>query len=72
MHKCNRQRPGSSSFNIALGVDIWLNANTQAANFGIQNGAMLSRAQIRFFKHNDMADLEEVLKEKAAKDRRSK
>lgn len=44
----------------------------QAANFGIQNGAMLSRAQVRYFKHNDVDDLERVLQEQAAKDRRSK
>ena len=44
----------------------------QAACFAIQNGATLSRAQVKTFKHNDMNDLERILKEQAAKDRRSK
>ena len=34
----------------------------QAADYPIQNGCMLSRAKIAKFKHNDMADLEQVLK----------
>jgi len=32
----------------------------------------LSRSQIRFFKHNDMADLERVLREIAEEDRRKR
>ena len=44
----------------------------QAACYGIQNGATLSRAQVKFFKHNDMEDLERLLQEQAAKDKRSK
>jgi len=52
---------GSASFGIL-----------QAACFAIQNGAVLSRAQVRYFKHNDVADLERILEEQAAKDKRSK
>ncbi|KAL3155107.1 hypothetical protein ABBQ38_011167 [Trebouxia sp. C0009 RCD-2024] len=44
----------------------------EAACYAIQNGATLSRAQVRFFKHNDMADLERLLQEQADKDKRSK
>ena len=44
----------------------------QAACYAIQNGATLSRAQVKFFKHNDMEDLERLLQEQAAKDKRSK
>ena len=44
----------------------------QAACYAIQNGATLSRAQVKFFKHNDMVDLKRLLLEQAAKDQRSK
>lgn len=50
----------------------WHISPVQAACYAIQNGATLSRAQVRFFKHNDMADLERLLQEQADKDRRSK
>jgi hypothetical protein len=33
----------------------------QCVSYSIQNGCNLSRAQIRYFKHNDVADLERVL-----------
>lgn len=39
----------------------------QMANYAIQNGANLSRAVIVKFKHNDMEDLERVLKAEVAK-----
>lgn len=58
--RCTLSR-GSASFGIL-----------QAACFAIQNGAVLSRAQVRYFKHNDVADLERILEEQAAKDKRSK
>lgn len=32
-------------------------------NFAIQKGLQISRGTIKFFKHNDMADLERILKE---------
>jgi serine palmitoyltransferase len=32
-----------------------------SVNFGIQQGCLLSRSTIHYFKHNDMADLERVL-----------
>lgn len=41
-------------------------------NYGIQNGAHLSRARVLYFKHNDAADLERVLRQVAAEDRRSR
>lgn len=44
----------------------------EAACFAIQNGATLSRAQVKYFKHNDVGDLERILQEQANKDRRSK
>ncbi|KAL0025965.1 hypothetical protein WJX77_008574 [Trebouxia sp. C0004] len=44
----------------------------EAACFAIQNGAVLSRAQVKYFKHNDVVDLKRILEEQAAKDKRSK
>lgn len=38
----------------------------QAVGFHIQNGAILSRARVLYFKHNDVADLEAVLEKVAA------
>ena len=32
----------------------------QAVNWAIQNGAVLSRAKLQTFKHNDVADLEQA------------
>ncbi|KAL2916763.1 serine palmitoyltransferase component [Polyrhizophydium stewartii] len=32
------------------------------ANFAVQKGAQISRSHVRYFRHNDMADLERVLK----------
>mmetsp|Transcript_15665 Transcript_15665/g.47228 ORF Transcript_15665/g.47228 Transcript_15665/m.47228 type:complete len:672 (-) Transcript_15665:679-2694(-) len=43
----------------------------EAVNFPIQNGAILSRSKVLYFKHNDMADLEAVLQKVAAADKRS-
>ena len=34
---------------------------TQLADYTIQNGAQLSRARVVTFRHNDIADLEQVL-----------
>jgi len=33
----------------------------ELCNFAIQKGAQISRSNVRFFKHNDMNDLEEIL-----------
>lgn len=33
----------------------------EASNFAIQRGLTLSKSQVHFYKHNDMADLERVL-----------
>lgn len=43
----------------------------EAVGFHIQNGAILSRARVLYFKHNDMADLEAVLVKVAAEHARS-
>lgn len=42
----------------------------QACTFPVQNGVMLSRARALYFKHNDVADLERVLRKVADEDRR--
>jgi len=41
-------------------------------NYPIQNGCMLSRSKVFHFKHNDMADLERILKEIDKEHRRLK
>jgi serine palmitoyltransferase len=35
----------------------------EGVNFAIQKGVAISRSTIRYFKHNDMEDLEHILKE---------
>ena len=47
-----------------------LSWRVQAVSFPTQNGCHLSRAQIRTFAHNDVADLKRVLDAVAAEDRR--
>mmetsp|Transcript_35360 Transcript_35360/g.89524 ORF Transcript_35360/g.89524 Transcript_35360/m.89524 type:complete len:520 (-) Transcript_35360:455-2014(-) len=44
----------------------------ELCSFPIQQGALLSRAQVLWFKHNDMADLERLLKQVDADDKRKK
>eukprot|EP00698_Gefionella_okellyi_P018675 TRINITY_DN5631_c0_g1_i1.p1 TRINITY_DN5631_c0_g1~~TRINITY_DN5631_c0_g1_i1.p1 ORF type:complete len:481 (-),score=146.82 TRINITY_DN5631_c0_g1_i1:36-1478(-) len=44
----------------------------EAVNFSIQCGLNLSRSDIKFFKHNDTNDLERLLQEVVARDKRSK
>lgn len=39
------------------------NARDKGANFAIQKGLQISRSVIRWFEHNDLDDLERVLKE---------
>lgn len=41
------------------------------ANFAIQKGLDASRSRTVFYKHNDMADLERLLKEQAVEDKRN-
>jgi serine palmitoyltransferase len=41
-------------------------------NFAIQKGMQISRSQIKWFKHNDMEDLEHVLKDIKAENLRKK
>ena len=42
----------------------------EAVNFSIQKGIQASRSEVRYFRHNDMNDLEELLKEQNELDRR--
>ncbi|KAG4101807.1 PLP-dependent transferase [Neocallimastix lanati (nom. inval.)] len=42
----------------------------ELCNFAIQKGAQISRSNVKFFKHNDMNDLEEVLKSIRANDKK--
>ena len=44
----------------------------QAANYAIQNGCILSRAKVHFFKHNDVGDLERILSRIDVDERRKK
>ncbi|CAN0300983.1 unnamed protein product, partial [Ectocarpus sp. 12 AP-2014] len=45
---------------------------TQGVEENVQTGINLSRSTVRTFKHNDMDDLERVLKEIAAEDKKVK
>ena len=40
----------------------------EGVNFSIQQGILASRSDIRYFKHDDMEDLERLLKEQNAKE----
>jgi 7-keto-8-aminopelargonate synthetase-like enzyme len=40
----------------------------EGVNYALQAGVTLSRSEVRYFKHNDVADLERVLNEVAAED----
>lgn len=42
----------------------------EAACFAIQKGLQASRSNIKYFKHNDMADLERLLKEQEIEDQK--
>lgn len=42
----------------------------EAACFAIQKGLQASRSNIKFFKHNDMADLEHLLKNQEIEDQK--
>lgn len=43
----------------------------EAVNFAIQKGLTASRSNIKFFKHNDVDDLERLLKEQEDEDMRN-
>ena len=40
----------------------WLYSDA-GANYAIQKGLVASRSKVKYFKHNDMADLERMLEE---------
>lgn len=44
----------------------------EAACFSIQKGLQASRSFIKYFKHNDMEDLERLLKEQELEDQKVK
>lgn len=48
---------------VACPVTAFFSCPAQGVSYPIQNGCHLSRASIRRFRHNDMADLERVLQE---------
>lgn len=48
---------------VARPVTAFFPCPAQGVSYPIQNGCHLSRASIRRFRHNDMADLERVLQE---------
>lgn len=43
----------------------------EAVNFAIQQGIRASRSKVKWFKHNDMEDLERLLKDQAVEDRKN-
>jgi serine palmitoyltransferase len=44
----------------------------EGVNFAIQKGIQISRSNVKYFKHNDMADLERVLQQVKAEDAKVK
>ncbi|KAL4530227.1 hypothetical protein Ndes2437B_g03737 [Nannochloris sp. 'desiccata'] len=42
----------------------------EGCNYAIRNGCSLSRARVLYFKHNDVADLQRILEQIAAEDRK--
>lgn len=51
---------------------VWLSSSyrDRAACFAIQKGLQASRSNIKLFEHNDMADLERLLKEQEIEDQK--
>jgi serine palmitoyltransferase len=54
---------GRAIFNI-------LHCSDESVHFAIQKGIQASRSQVRYFKHNDMDDLERLLQEQERADKR--
>lgn len=48
---------------------VWL-FRDESACFSIQKGLQASRSLIKYFKHNDMEDLERLLKEQELEDQK--
>ncbi|OBS83150.1 hypothetical protein A6R68_22865 [Neotoma lepida] len=55
---------------LQLTADVFLMAKDSAACFAIQKGLQASRSDIKLFKHNDVADLERLLKEQETEDQK--
>lgn len=49
---------------------MFLLSRDEAACFSIQKGLQASRSFIKYFKHNDMEDLERLLKEQELEDQK--
>ena len=47
-----------------------LSCSDEGVSFAIQMGLLASRSKLKFFKHNDMEDLERLLQEQAAEDKK--
>lgn len=45
-------------------------ASDEGVSFAIQMGLLASRSKLKFFKHNNMADLERLLQEQAVEDKK--
>ena len=49
---------------------LWFLFSDEGVHFAIQKGIQASRSKIVFFKHNDTADLERLLKIQAEEDKK--
>ncbi|XP_044945449.1 serine palmitoyltransferase 1-like [Mustela putorius furo] len=54
--------------NVSVAADPWL--PDRAACFAIQKGLQASRSDIKWFQHNDLADLERLLQEQETEDQK--
>ncbi len=45
-------------------------ASDEGVHFALQQGVLASRSKVKYFKHNDMDDLERLLKEQAVEDKK--
>lgn len=59
-------------FSLSLFLFFFFFFRDEAACFSIQKGLQASRSFIKYFKHNDMEDLERLLKEQEMEDQKVK
>ena len=64
---CRRSEHAAYSWQTMTLAMLW-----QAVNYAIQNGCVLSRAKVHYFKHNDMEDLERLLSRIDASERKKR